>query len=598
MCGIHLIIQKSGENEIGRAAISRMVKALEHRGPDGKGVIHLDWGEEQIFLGHNLLAIHASPSDSHQPMVYPDGQSGIIFNGQIYNHSELRKQLADDGIEVANPTDTAVLLAWLRFYGRKGLRKLVGMFAFVFWDSTRQLLIIHRDGYGIKPLFTARNRHFFLASSEPAALFAAGLIPFSIDHRSLAQYLKYKFIAAPASPWFGIKSLSPGEVIEYWEGKPMHFQVRQLSPQAMDYSLERALDMAFLNVIPRNEPFGLMFSGGLDSSLILHWCLKNKLQVQPYSIRFLWPENQPFYDQESAKEIAGKWGVQVRWIDIGKDDFQGLSDFLKGNQPIVADSAWWLTDKIARQAKKDGLRILLSGAGADEWFAGYRRHGYFYQWTRFQGFFPQRLQAAVLAKLKRNSTADAKEIPLPQAVWEAGVSNKLSPILQYSPSLPLHEDFSDHAPLHAALRWDQDQYLPNDILAITDLATMAHGIEGRFPFLHPAITQWADAQSPIDRIEAGRKHFLLELFDEPWKTYFRKRKKLGFGIPMAAFLESEAGTIWLNEFVWSREALWKPWFNSRDWQHWRANFSAKKFPQEAFTLAWLSHWLDQNKNQG
>lgn len=594
MCGIHLIIQKSGENEIGSAAIQKMVKALEHRGPDGYGILHLDWGDEQIFLGHNLLAINADPAISRQPFLHPDGQSGIIFNGQIFNHSILRAQLLLDGIEVPNPTDTAILLAWLRFYGRKGLRSLVGMYAFVFWDSIKQLLIIHRDGYGIKPLFTARNRHFFLASSEPSALLAAGLIPFSIDHRSIAQYLKYKFIAAPASPWFGIKPLAPGEVIEYWEGKPMHFQVNQFPTQQVDGELEKAMDKAFAEVIPANEPFGLMFSGGLDSSLILQWCLKRKLPVQPYAIRFLWPENQLFSDQESAREISEKWGIEVRWVDIVKNDFEEFTTFLKGNQPLVADSAWWLTDRIARQAKQDGLRILLSGAGADEWFAGYRRHWYFFQWTRFQGIFPERLQAAVLAKLKRKSNEETKEVSLPQAVWEAGVSNKLSPFLQFSPSLPNPENFSEE-PLNAALRWDQKQYLPNDILAITDLATMAHGLEGRFPFLHPALTQWADTQTAIARIQGGRKHFLLDLLDESFKTHFRKRKKQGFGIPMGTFLESDAGQNWLDQQVWGNDGIWKPWFDAKDWQYWKATFSAKKHPQEAFALAWLASWLKDKK---
>lgn len=568
------------------------MESMSHRGPDGTGMIHLDWEDEQIWLGHNLLAISASMDEARQPYCSSDGDCGIVFNGQIFNHQELRAQLLEDGIKVASSSDTAVLLAWIQKHGRRGLRKLVGMFAFVFWNSEKRLLIIHRDGYGIKPLYIARNRQYLAVSSEPTALIASGLFSISIDNRFVSYYLKYKFISPHGSPWHGIKPLFPGEVIEYWEGKPMHFEVHFEKHAVLMESLKLALEESFKAVIPQREPFGLLFSGGLDSTLILDWCLKNNLPVKPYCIRFPGQQKRKGADEEAAEWVGQKLGIQVVWVDVHQQDLIEMAEFIKGNQPLVADSAWWLTWLIARRARKDGIRILLSGAGADEWFGGYRRHWFFYQWQKVNPFIPDRWQQSVLKKLALPKPPNQKEIPISQLVWEAAVSNQLSPFLDPSPSLPHPVNHHSGSPLESALAWDQSEYLPNDILTITDLATMAHGIEGRFPFLHPNLTHFADAIPAEKRMENGRKHLLLQLLEPELKSYLKGRKKQGFGIPMTIFLQTEPGKNWINQKVIKNKQAFLPWFSEESWTRFLHQANPEKYPQELFALGWLAQWLE------
>lgn len=595
MCGIHLIVQKSKAGDENSGPILRMIESLEHRGPDGSGNLHLNWGDEQVWIGHNLLAISADVKNARQPLVSEDGITGIVFNGQIYNHSELRNLLEKDGIFVKNPSDTAVLLAWIQVHGRKGLRKLEGMYAFVFWDSLKKLLIIHRDGYGIKPLFLARTRHTMAVSSEPYALFASGLFQFSIDKKAISYYLKYKFIPPNYSPWTGLKLIPPGEVIEYWEGKPMHFQVHSERLHPKGISGRQALDKGFSAVIPANEPIGLLFSGGLDSTLILTWCLQNGISIKPFSIRFQGFGNQHFDDQESARYLAEKLGVEVEWVDVGMEDLANLLSFPNGKLPIVADSAWWLTNLLAQRAKEFGIRILLSGAGADEWFGGYRRHWYYHQWQKINPYFPDRWQRPILQKLKMGNPLDKSghSQRVSELVWDAAVSSRLSGFLKNQPSLYHTHQQKSNSALQESLHWDQREYLPNDVLAVSDFATMAHGIEGRFPYLHPSITNWAESFSAEERMEGGRKHLLLQFLSPDLNEYFRKKKKHGFGVPMEALLKSQIGKSWMNEQVLSQKEFFSNWFTEESWQEFLSKWSPEKMAQEGFALGWLSKWMER-----
>lgn len=599
MCGIHLLVQKSSNRSENLGAMGRMVQSLRHRGPDGFDHLHLDWGDEQVWIGHNLLAISGNKDESRQPMISEDGYCGIVFNGQIYNYEDLRIQLKSQGFVVNNSSDTAVLLAWIQIHGRKGLRKLEGMYAFVFWDSSKKLLIIHRDGYGIKPLFLARNRHSLAVSSEPEALFASGVFQFSIDYKSVYFYLKYKFIPPHSSPWTGLKVLLPGEVIEYWEGKPMHFQVHSEKVHSKELSGFEALHKGFSAVIPANEPVGLLFSGGLDSTLILNWCLQNGISVKLFSLRFLGFENQKFEDQESARFLAEKFGIEIEWVDVVPDDFRNLLSFPGGKMPLIADSAWWLTDLLSKRARQLGVRILLSGAGADEWFGGYRRHWYYYKWQKINSFVPDRWQLSILKKLKigRLSGLNEKNIDVGGLIWDAAVSSQLTGFIREKPSLPHAHPQKNTSSLDKALHWDQTEYLPNDVLAITDFATMANGVEGRFPFLHPAITNWAESFSAEERLQEGRKHILFQFLNPELQEYFRKKKKRGFGVPMEAFLKSEYGNNWINTHVFENQGLFSPWFEESSWKKFKNSWTAEKMAQEGFSLAWLSKWIQNQKSK-
>ena len=597
MCGIHLIIQKSGEAVAGNDAIQRMIQSLGHRGPDGSSHLHLDWGMEQIWLGHNLLAISDTVSKARQPMVTADGKCGVLFNGQIYNHKELRLLLEAENVEFQTGSDTEVLLHWLCCKGRKGLRQLTGMFAFVFWNSEKQLLLIHRDGYGIKPLYYARNRQYFVVSSEPKGILASDLFKFSSDYQSIGYYLKYKFIPDPQSPWLGIKALQPGEAVEYWESKPMHYRVQAELPNVEKRTIQEVINIGFQDVIPKNEPVGLMVSGGIDSSLIWHWCIENGVDVIPFSIRFPGLPVHAKSDQRAVEHLALQFKREVHWVDIENDAILGITNFVKKDSALVADSAWFLTDKIAKRASEMGIRVLLSGAGADEWFGGYRRHWYFHQWKRFGDLVPDKWQFQILKKvLDETLEWQGERNLLPQTIWDVAVALPLGQQMKTQLVLSIQAQSKELSYLANAFLWDQKQYLVNDILNITDLGTMAQGVEGRFPFLHPAITGFAESFLPEHHLKNGRKWMLRELVEAFAGKTFVNRKKQGLGLPMPYLFESQPGKEWMENFLNRKSHLFERWFSPEVLS--QLQRKAEKRPefwaQQVFAICWLGEWLECN----
>ncbi len=576
---------------MGGQALEKMMAASAHRGPDGKGKLKLDWGDEQIWLGHNLLAISDSPENARQPMISPDGSFGLIFNGQIYNLKELRAILSEKGFAFQSQSDTETLLFWLKEFGRKGLKKLRGMFAFVFWDSQKQLLIIHRDGYGIKPLYFARNRNFLAFSSEPDALFASGLFRFSFDFQAISWFLQYKFIPAPLSPWHGLKVLMPGETVEYWEQKPMHFLVKREKQELAFESLTQALKAGMDEVIPSKKRVGLMLSGGIDSSLILKHCLEQQVSFEAFSIKFGFGSQEDMADQLALAQLSKKLEIPICWVEIEENHWDDFLNFSGRNVPFVADSAWYLTAKIAEKARENDLQVLLSGAGADEWFAGYRRHWFFFQWLRFHHFIPQSLQKHVLARLGKIPLVpvERKELGGPM-IWELGLSSGLTNLL-HKPLETKRFFGYEVSGMDDALNWDQSQYLTNDILSISDLATMQHGIEGRFPFLHPFITDFADSLTPLERIKNGRKWLLKNELLPIAGNEFVNRKKRGFGLPLSYWLEKGSQKAWLENIL--EDPLWTAFFEPEKWKIGKKELLEKpgKWNQEWLSLIRAFQWM-------
>lgn len=567
-----------------------MVSAQAHRGPDGTGIQHLIWTKEEVWLGHNLLSISGTASLSRQPMRSPDGRCGIIFNGEIYNAAFLKSQLLLEGDSFLGDSDTEVLLAWVRRFGRKGLSRLEGMYAFVFWDSEKELLLMHRDHYGIKPLFYAESNEYLLAASEPAGLFAAGLIDFQPDFNAIPSFLNYKFIPAPHTAWQGLHCLHPGECMEYRGSNSVHHRTKSL-PEVRLGGFRQALDEAFSAVIPASQPFGLALSGGIDSGLILSWCLQRNLRPELYSIRF--PLDSPGYsDTRAVEKMALRFKLSIHWIENDASDFEEITSCRHPWEALVADSALVLSRKIAHAAKENGLKILLSGAGADEWFGGYRRHAFFRQWLSLEGNIPEDLKRWVISAVRPGKLRWMKwDFGQLEGMWQSAVSSCLNSSLKNLSPVPLPDDAT--APLENMLRWDQQSYLPQDVLWITDLAGMAEGVEARFPFLHPSLTDFADDLPLSKRMGRGRKQMLRDEFRLFFGDELAERKKQGFGIAEPAFLRNEQMKKRLESWLDQLNQKLPPGFMDENWLDFQKEALKKpgKYLQEWISLGRLNSWL-------
>lgn len=594
MCGISLIIRKNKDANHPEDAIRRMAEAQAHRGPDGSGFHYLNWESEEIWLGHNLLSLSADPELSQQPMLSEDGTCGIVYNGELYNASDLKWKLQQEGVNFRGNSDTEVLLNWLKKQGRDGLKDLEGMYAFAFWDSRNKVLIIHRDAYGIKPLYYSRNRNYLLFASEPAGLFAAGIMDYPPERNSLPYYLNYKFIPAPHTAWQGIQQLLPGECMEYGQSGELRFMISGLT-QTIPTGLRSAMDEAFSSVIPKNRPFGIALSGGIDSGLILSWCLKSGYRPEIFSIRF--PKGSSTHPDTSAvEEMASRFGLKVHWAECGTDIFREITSCEKPWEVPVADSAFVLTRKLAAEANKMGIRILLSGAGADEYFGGYRRHAFFRKWNPVLQLFPEEIWKGLFKVFRPGKIAWMNPAPKDaEGLWHTAVSGKLNSSLADLKFLDIPE--TKNSLLENMLQWDRRYYLPNDVLCISDLAGMAEGIEMRFPFLHPAMTSFADAMEAEQLMGSGRKEILRDEFRKDFGQALADRKKQGFGIPGDSLFNSETDRNQLQNWLDQMEKDAKVSFDQDAWQKFRKEALAKplKFLPEWIAIGRYCNWLIQNQ---
>ncbi len=593
MCGISVIVRKFPDANDCHAAIKRMATAQAHRGPDGSGFHYLRWETEEIWLGHNLLSLSAEKQESRQPMLSEDGECGIVFNGEIYNAGKLRRRLVLEGVSFQGNSDTEVLLKWLQKFGRTELMALEGMYAFVFWDNRQKRLIIHRDGTGIKPLLFAGNQNYLLFASEAAGLFAADLMPFEADLISLPYYLNYKFIPGWRTAWKEIQQVKPGECIEYQKSGISHFQVTRQS-QIRYGGLETAINEAFSAVIPSHQEFGIALSGGIDSGLILSWCIAMGLKPQIFSLRF--PENSPgFADTAAVMKMAEMLKLKINWVESREDDFLEITHCSSASDILVADSALVLTRRIARAASEKGIRILLSGAGADEWFGGYRRHSFFRKWQPWMELVPGSLMKWMLETIRPGKLAwmkwDAGSI---EGLWQSAVSSCLNSSLTEFGSIPIPDE--GDSMLEKMLRWDQQHYLVQDILCITDLAGMAEGVETRFPFLHPAMTDFAESTPLSQRMGIGRKDMLRDEFRKQFGSNLADRPKQGFGIPLPSFFEKAESRNqmegWLKILQERLPEIW----DKKNWNRFQQEALANpgKFQQEWISLGRLASWLQKN----
>jgi asparagine synthase (glutamine-hydrolysing) len=268
-------------------------------------------------------------------------------------------------------------------------------------------------------------------------------------------------------------------------------------------------------------------------------------------------------------------------------------------EPLIADSAMVLTRKIAKAAREQGIKILLSGAGADEWFGGYRRHAFFRNWLKLENNIPKVLKWYLFSglrpgKLRWMNALDGSSAGL----WQAAVSSSLNSSLSTKPLIPLPS--GGDGELESMLRWDQNYYLPQDVLLMTDFAGMAEGIETRFPYLHPALTCFADSVPIARRMNGSPKAMLRNLYRAYFGNSLTLRKKQGFGISEPEWLSEEASRSVMQKWCSQLSAELPDFWKHPEWKNFQqaALESPGKFFQEWMRIGRLSSWLHTFRNEG
>ena len=647
MCGITGFLTSSAETELElKIAVSRMTDQLAHRGPDDSGI----WVDRAggIALGHRRLSILDLSRDGHQPMHSESDRYVIVFNGEVYNFSDLRHQLIASGHSFHGLSDTEVMLAAMEQWGIEGaVPRFNGMFSFAVWDRRERQLHLVRDRLGEKPLYYGWVGKSFLFGSELKALVAYPEFQGEVDRNALALYLRYSCIPAPYSIYRGIYKLTPAgrltvklsdcgsapPVISYWSAEdanrrgiehPFEGSAEDATAQ-LDELLRDAIKMRMV----ADVPLGAFLSGGVDSSTVVALMqAQSRRPVRTFAIGF---HDRAYNEANYAAAVAHHLGTDHTELYLSPEDIAPVISRL----PVIYDEPFsdssqiptYLVSALARQH----VTVSLSGDGGDELFGGYKRYlawGTACDWIKWLpppvrravsrgllSFSPQqwnRLADGVgrrasnggfdfagdkIHRLARILAAE-DSFSRYQAIQSVFEAPELAILGAGQPAAFLRDRYpgSGFSEFRRHMMFlDAVTYLPDDILAKVDRASMAVGLEARVPFLDHRIVEFA-ARVPMSmKIRSGvGKWILREVLYQYVPKQLIERPKKGFALPVAAWLRGP-----LRE--WSEELLSEGRLKTESYFHprvvrklWAEHLSGQRdLSPHIWALLMFQAWLHQ-----
>lgn len=572
MCGI---VGYSGTFQA--AALHSGLDAIGHRGPDDSGVFLDD--TNGIGLGHARLAILDLSPLGHQPMMSADGSVVLAFNGEIYNFCELRSKLVAQGHAFRGHSDTEVLLEMYLAKGEAMLPRLNGIFALALWDSRSKTLLLARDGLGVKPLYFAETAAGVVFASEIKGLLYLAPEVRSLDRAALHRYLSFLWCPGEGTPLEGVRKLGPGEAMRVRGGRVERrwawYRLPQFRGVVADLdepsSLAGTLDglrRAVKRQMVADVPVGAFLSGGLDSSAIVAMAREHNPDISCFTIDAVGGQEAGATDDlPYARRVAQHLGVKLEVVHIEAGRMAcDLERMVAQLDEPLADPAPLNVLYISQLAREHGIKVLLSGAGGDDLFTGYRRHRAV-QLERYWSWLPggvrsgferlaagldqRRVWARRLGKLFNGAAMDgdarlvnyfawAREadlLELYSAEFRAhlGEVDAAAPMFEFLRPLPVGIQ-----PLDRMLALEQRFFLTDHNLNYTDKMSMASGVEVRVPFLDLDLVEFAQ-RIPLDLKQRGHvgKWILKKAMEPHLPREVIYRPKAGFGAPLRRWMRNE-----------------------------------------------------------
>lgn len=584
MCGIAGYWTSGGTAAVAPRVLQAMTDAIAHRGPDDSGA----WidGEAGIALGHRRLAVIDLSAAGHQPMASPSGRYVLSYNGEIYNYRDLRAELEAAGAAPAwrGHSDTEVMVTAFDRWGVAGtLERLNGMFAFALWDKERRVLTLARDRMGEKPLCYGRMGDTFLFGSELKALTAHPAFRPEVNRDALASFLRYNCVPAPHSIWRGIVKLPPAHLVEISEGgrsvgEPIAYWDLLSAAErgaadplpegpALFDGLEALLKDAVLRRMEADVPLGAFLSGGIDSSLIVSLMqAQASRKVKTFTIGF---HEESFNEASHAGAVAAHLGTDHVELYVTAQDALNLVPRLPRiwDEPF-SDSSQIPTYLLSALTRRH-VTVSLSGDGGDELFGGYNRYVLAMRLmalgSRLGPGVTRRLARLVRSRAGLRLATGLMRL-VPAGRRHLGLEDRLPKIahtMEAASAEELYRRLVSHAAEPAELviggsepagpieggagrfadvrqmmmHADAATYLPDDILAKVDRATMAVSLEARVPFLDHRVVEYAWRMPMSAKIRGGTgKYALRTLLDRHVPRALVDRPKAGFGLPLAEWL--------------------------------------------------------------
>jgi asparagine synthase (glutamine-hydrolysing) len=591
MCGICGVYQYGAGERVDVDVLGGMLASIRHRGPDDEGV-HAD---VDVALGSRRLSI-IDLAGGRQPIYNEDGSIVVVFNGEIYNYRELRSQLQHRGHLLATNSDTEVIVHLYEDAGDACVSELRGMFAFAVWDLRRKRLLLARDRLGIKPLYYTDRGGRLVFGSEIKALLQHPAVEARPDVESLDHFLSLKYVPAPRTMFDGIQALPPGgllvcdaagpKVRSYWQ---LSFTART-SGHRSEHSYAEELTALLRDSVEQHlvsdVPFGAFLSGGIDSSTIV--ALMSEFlnaPVKTFSVGFD-GEGQAVSELPYARLVAERYATEHHEVVLRGRDLPAQAEKIVWHidQPI-ADAATLANYMVADLASRH-VKMVLTGEGGDELFAGYARHAGDRLSPLFDGV-PRPIKSAALAVASRLPGLHRPKLALYALCQPTETSRLVNWFPLFNPEMKtalLTKDvraalngssaeqvFADHLkrtdakdPLSRMLYLDTTLWLPDDLLARGDKTSMAASIEARVPLLDHKLVEFATALPPHLKVRRLARKYLLKQVSRAWlPPQIIGRKKQGFPIPLSSWFRHEARSFVrdvLSPTAVRRRGLFSPHF--------------------------------------
>lgn len=578
MCGITGYLSFSPEH-VRPGELAASVASLSHRGPDGSGVWEKDAG---VGLGHTRLSILDLSTHASQPMESADGHDVIVFNGEIYNFRDIRRELISLGHAFQGTGDTEVVLASLRQWGTGAVTKFIGMFAIAWWNRDRQELVLIRDRLGVKPLYYAWDGKLFWFGSELKALQPFGAWRREIDPDAVRDFLQYGYISAPYSIYRNVRKLQPGhwlkidrkckqETHAYWKVPDATENDTSRSEDELEQELEALLVDAFRLRMVSDVPVGVFLSGGVDSSLVAALLAREQTGLHTFTMGF---HEKAFDESPHAALVATHLKTHHSSEKISEADalailpqWGRLFDEPFGDATGIPNL---LVSRLARRHAK----VVLSADGGDELFSGYAAYAGAMQRQAALDKIPAFLGSMLSGANRLGQAAGLGGMlsSLP-GQWRDSVWWKcrhVLPLLSGAPFGKIYEGVisqwlpdeidrltgTEHRNPRVSAdafkgdcyqrmsAWDLRYYLPDDILAKVDRCTMSEGIEGREPLLDHRLVEFSmSLPTRYKRGALGSKHILRRILYRHVPRDLVDRPKQGFSVPMAKWLQRDLGGL-------------------------------------------------------
>lgn len=573
MCGIAGKVWADGNRPGDATSVRTMCGAIRHRGPDDEGV----WTAGAATIGMRRLSI-IDLAGGHQPIFNETGHIGVVMNGEIYNYRELRAQLIARGHRLKTNSDTEVLVHLYEDHGERLVEFLRGMFAFAIWDAERELLLLGRDRFGIKPLYVAANNERIAFASELKALVAAGESTREIDAEAVDLFLQLGYIPAPRTPFSDVAKLPPAHTLRWERGQQptlcCYWRVpSETVEQAGDvlHSVREALDDSVAAHLVSDVPIAAFLSGGIDSSAIVSSMAVLGYKSMAFTARYRGSGAEQADEVSLAAALCRKWNIPLTVVDVAPDLRDILAPMCRAlDEPLADESAvpsWLLSQAVAASYK-----VVLAGTGGDELFGGYRRHRGLQlsnAWVRVPAAL--RAGASALAELlpepstgvlsvgrvKRFLRAGNTSTPQRYAQFVSRLSERDFAALRPAGDGARHEKLfaalvtvaEGESSLRTALRIDYNMYLPDDILAVSDRIASAHSLEVRVPFVDHVLVERLLPLADRYKIRGRTQKWVLrEAVRERLTPQHFSAPKRGFVGPTALWLRNELQETIRDEF--------------------------------------------------